>query len=156
LAGPMRGLRPCDAAHLSYTLAQLPRQNWTHQDGCASLHANACFRVLLSIQRFIGLHQLTSKSPPDRFLTRHKITRRKKSLRAVEQRREDVARARSEWIREQGLFDLAKLVFYRRNKREYQYGTALRLHASSAGRSGLPRLRQPAARATSSIYSATG
>ena len=46
-----------------------------------------------------------------RFLDRHKITRKKKSLHAAEQKREDVARARRKWIREQGFLDPAKLVF---------------------------------------------
>jgi transposase len=45
------------------------------------------------------------------FLDRHNITRKKKSLRAAEQKREDVARARRKWIREQGLLDTTKLVF---------------------------------------------
>jgi transposase len=53
----------------------------------------------------------TSKSALERFLTRHKITRKKKSLRAAEQKREDVARSRRKWIREQGLLDTTKLVF---------------------------------------------
>src|SRR6266480_5766352 len=35
----------------------------------------------------------------------------KKSLRAAEQERVDVARARRRWMREQGLFDPARLVF---------------------------------------------
>ena len=35
----------------------------------------------------------------------------KKSLRAAEQERADVARARRRWMREQGLFDPARLVF---------------------------------------------
>src|ERR1700753_1196620 len=45
-----------------------------------------------------------------RFFQRHKITV-KKSLRAAEQERADVARARRRWMREQGLFDPARLVF---------------------------------------------
>src|SRR5512137_116626 len=53
----------------------------------------------------------TSRTALWRFLDRHKITRKKKSLRAAEQKREDVARARRKWIREQGLLDPAKLVF---------------------------------------------
>jgi transposase len=53
----------------------------------------------------------TSRSALDRFLGRHKITRKKKSLRAAEQKRKDVARARRKWIREQCLLDPAKLVF---------------------------------------------
>src|SRR6202048_643506 len=38
-------------------------------------------------------------------------SRSKKSLRAAEQERTDVARARRRWMREQGLFDPATLVF---------------------------------------------
>jgi transposase len=53
----------------------------------------------------------TSRSALARFLDRHDITRKKKSLRAAEQHREDVARARRKWIREQGLLDPAHLVF---------------------------------------------
>src|SRR5580700_9863501 len=45
-----------------------------------------------------------------RFFQRHKITF-KKTLRAAEQQRADVARARRRWMREQGLFDPARLVF---------------------------------------------
>jgi len=45
-----------------------------------------------------------------RFFQRHKITF-KKSLYATEQQRADVARARRCWMREQGLFDPARLVF---------------------------------------------
>jgi transposase len=53
----------------------------------------------------------TSRSALWRFLDRHHITRKKKSLRAAEQHRADVARARRKWIREQGLLDPARLVF---------------------------------------------
>jgi transposase len=53
----------------------------------------------------------TSQTGLWRFLDRHNITRKKKSLRAAEQKREDVARARRKWIREQGLLDTTKLVF---------------------------------------------
>ncbi len=45
-----------------------------------------------------------------RFFQRHKITFRK-TLRAAEQERADVARARRRWMREQGMFDPARLVF---------------------------------------------
>src|SRR5579864_2397462 len=38
-------------------------------------------------------------------------SRSKKSLRAAEQERADVAQARRRWMREQGLFDPARLVF---------------------------------------------
>src|SRR5215468_5596116 len=42
--------------------------------------------------------------------TRHHL-QKKKSLRAAEQHRADVARARRRWIREQGMLDPARLVF---------------------------------------------
>ena len=45
-----------------------------------------------------------------RFFQRHKISV-KKSLRAAEQERGDVARARRRWMREQGMFNPARLVF---------------------------------------------
>ena len=46
-----------------------------------------------------------------RFFARHQITVKKKSVRAAEQKRADVARARRRWMLEQGLFDPARLVF---------------------------------------------
>jgi len=52
----------------------------------------------------------TSRSSLWRFLDRHNITV-KKSLQAAERRRADVARARRRWMREQGMFDPARLVF---------------------------------------------
>ena len=52
----------------------------------------------------------TSRSALWRFLDRHDVTS-KKSLRAAEQQRADVARARRRWIREQGMLDPARLVF---------------------------------------------
>ena len=51
-----------------------------------------------------------SRSVVWRFFQRHKISF-KKSLRAAEQERADVARARRRWMREQGMFDPARLVF---------------------------------------------
>src|ERR1700688_4660830 len=39
------------------------------------------------------------------------ISASKKTLRAAERKRADVARARRRWMREQGLFDPARLVF---------------------------------------------
>src|ERR1700724_351342 len=51
-----------------------------------------------------------SRSALSRFFARHGITI-KKSLRAAERRRADVARARRRWIREQGFLDPARLVF---------------------------------------------
>jgi transposase len=51
-----------------------------------------------------------SRSAVWRFFNRHNITF-KKSLRAAEQERADVARARRRWMREQSMFDPAHLVF---------------------------------------------
>ena len=51
-----------------------------------------------------------SRSALSRFFARHGITV-KKSLRAAERKRADVARARRRWIREQGFLDPAHLVF---------------------------------------------
>ena len=51
-----------------------------------------------------------SRSALWRFLERHDISF-KKSLRAAEQQRADVARARRHWNRQQALLDLASLVF---------------------------------------------
>jgi transposase len=70
---------------------------------------DATLKEIQASLRKEGIH--TSKSALDRFLARHKITRKKKSLRAAEQERKDVARARRKWIREQGLLDTTKLVF---------------------------------------------
>jgi len=52
----------------------------------------------------------TSQSALSRFFRRHRITF-KKSLQALERERADVARARRRWMREQGMFDPARLVF---------------------------------------------
>ena len=51
-----------------------------------------------------------SRSAVWRLFDRHGISF-KKSLRAAEQERPDVARARRRWMREQGMFDPARLVF---------------------------------------------
>ena len=51
-----------------------------------------------------------SRSALSRFFARHDITF-KKSLRAEERKRADVARARRRWIREQGWLDTTRLVF---------------------------------------------
>ncbi len=51
-----------------------------------------------------------SRSAVGRFFLRHGISF-KKSLRAAEQHRADVARASRRWIREQGMLDPARLVF---------------------------------------------
>jgi len=61
-----------------------------------------------------GMHRhgiAGSRSAVWRLFDRHKISFKKKSVRAAEQERADVARARRRWIREQGLFDSAQLVF---------------------------------------------
>ena len=52
----------------------------------------------------------TSRSALWRFLERHDISF-KKNLRAAEQQRADVARARRHWIRQQALLDSSSLVF---------------------------------------------
>ena len=52
-------------------------------------------------------------------------SRSKKTLRAAEQERADVARARRRWMREQGKFDPARLVFID-EIRQHQDGAAVR------------------------------
>jgi transposase len=52
-----------------------------------------------------------SRSALSRFFARHNITV-KKSLIAAERKRDDVARARRRWMRQQGLFDPAHLIFF--------------------------------------------
>jgi transposase len=54
-----------------------------------------------------------------RFFKRHDITF-KKSLRAAERERADVARARRRWMRERGLFDPARLVFIDETAANYE------------------------------------
>jgi hypothetical protein len=54
--------------------------------------------------------RVPSRTAVWRFFRRHKITF-KKTLRAAEQERADVARARRRWMREQGMFDPARLMF---------------------------------------------
>jgi transposase len=70
---------------------------------------DATLKENLAALRKLGVR--TSQTALWRFLERHNITRKKKSLRAAEQKRKDVARARRKWIREQGLLDTTKLVF---------------------------------------------
>jgi transposase len=70
---------------------------------------DATLKEILATLRKKGIR--TSQTALWGFLDRHNITRKKKSLRAAEQKREDVARARRKWIREQGLLDTTKLVF---------------------------------------------
>jgi transposase len=52
-----------------------------------------------------------SRSAVWRFFDRHNISVKKKSMRAAEQERADVVRARRRWMREQGLLEPARLVF---------------------------------------------
>ena len=76
--------------------------------------------ALISAQRDLTLDEIVSalhkrRIPGSRsalscFFARHGITV-KKSLRAAERKRADVARARRRWIREQGFLDPAHLVF---------------------------------------------
>ena len=54
-----------------------------------------------------------SRSAVWQFFKRHNISF-KKCLRAAEQEQADVARARRRWMREQGMFDSARLVFLTR------------------------------------------
>jgi transposase len=70
---------------------------------------DATLKEILAALRRQGIR--TSQTALWRFLDRQNITRKKKTLHAAEQKREDVARARRKWIREQGLLDPAKLVF---------------------------------------------
>lgn len=70
---------------------------------------DATLKEILAALRKQGIR--TSQTALWRFLDRHKITRKKKTLHAAEQQRDDVARARRKWIREQGLLDSTKLVF---------------------------------------------
>jgi transposase len=76
--------------------------------------------AVISAQRDLTLDEIVSalrrrgipgsRSALSRFFARHAITI-KKSLRAAERKRADVARARRRWIREQGFLDPAHLVF---------------------------------------------
>src|SRR6516225_6993465 len=70
---------------------------------------DAAFVELLVVLKKRGIR--TSRSALWRFFGRHDITFKKKSLCASERQRQDVARARRKWIREQGLVDPARLVF---------------------------------------------
>jgi transposase len=70
---------------------------------------DATLKEILAALRRQGIR--TSQTALWRFLDRQNITRKKKTLHAAEQQREDVAQARRKWIREQGLLDPAKLVF---------------------------------------------
>jgi len=57
---------------------------------------DATLKEILAALHKQGIY--TNRSALDRFLARHKVTRKKKSLRAAEQKRKDVARARRKWI----------------------------------------------------------
>jgi transposase len=70
---------------------------------------DATLKEIVAVLRKQGIR--SSQTALWRFLDRHNITRKKKSLRAAEQKRKDVARARRKWISEQGLLDSTKLVF---------------------------------------------
>ena len=66
-----------------------------------------------------------SRTAAWRFFERHAITV-KKSLRAAEQERADVARARRRWIRRRGLLDTAALEFFDETatSTQHQHGSA--------------------------------
>ena len=66
-----------------------------------------------------------SRSAVWRFFARRNISF-KKTLYAAEQKRADVARARRRWMREQGMFDPAQLVFIDENLHEHCDGAAAR------------------------------
>ena len=72
---------------------------------------DATFGELLVVLKKQGIR--TSCSALWRFFGRHDITFKKKSLCASERQRQDVARARRKWIREQGLLDPARLGIHR-------------------------------------------
>jgi len=57
---------------------------------------DATLKEILAALHKQGIY--TNRSALDRFLARHKVTRKKKILRAAEQKRKDVARARRKWI----------------------------------------------------------
>lgn len=79
----------------------------------------------------------SSRSAVWRFFDRHGISF-KKTLYAAEQKRADVVRTRRRWMREQGLFDPARLVFID----ETCTNTAIvRLRGPRSARRAAPRLR---------------
>ena len=71
-------------------------QDWTLDEILAAMHK----------QRIPG-----SRTALWRFLERHNLTFKKKSLCAAERHRADVARERRRWIRQQGYLDTTRLVF---------------------------------------------
>ena len=98
-------------AHAAFLFALIARQpDLTLDEIVAAMHK----------RRIAG-----SRSAVWRFFQRHKISF-KKSLRAAEQERADVARARRRWIREQGMFDPARHGVSRRDRDLDQHGAASR------------------------------
>ncbi|MGB6721225.1 MAG: IS630 family transposase [Terracidiphilus sp.] len=84
-------------AHAAFLFALIARQpDLTLDEIVAAMHK----------RRIAG-----SRSAVWRFFQRHKISFKKKPAGAAEQERADVARARRRWMREQGMFDPARLVF---------------------------------------------
>ena len=82
-----------------------------HADFLLGLVENQSDLTLDEVVLAMRKHKIPgSRTAVWRFFERHKITF-KKSLRAAEQERADVARARRRWMREQGMFDPAHLVF---------------------------------------------
>jgi transposase len=77
-------------------------------------HSQICEQSDLTLNELVSILRKrripASRSAPSRFFARHDITF-KKSLRAEERKRADVARARRRWIREQGWLDTTRLVF---------------------------------------------
>ncbi|MGH6914395.1 MAG: IS630 family transposase [Geminicoccales bacterium] len=69
--------------------------------------------TLAEIERRVGagLGVRTSDSSLDRFFKRHRVSFKKKTLRAAEQDRPDVAEARARWKAGQAALDAKKLVF---------------------------------------------
>ena len=86
------------------------------------LEAHAAFLLALIAEQpdltldeiVAAMRKRTDRRQPQRgvaLLSAAQYQRSKKSLRAAEQQRADVARARRRWMREQGMFDPARLVF---------------------------------------------
>jgi transposase len=98
-------------AHAAFLFALIARQaDLTLDEIVAAMHK----------RRIAG-----SRSAVWRFFQRHKISF-KKSLRAAEQERADVARAQRRWMREQGMFDPARHGVSRRDRDLDQHGAASR------------------------------
>src|SRR6516225_7284261 len=82
------------AARILALVAEHP--DWTLNETLAAMHK----------QRIPG-----SRTALWRFLERHDLSYKKKSLCAAERHRKDVARARRRWIQQQGFLDTTRLVF---------------------------------------------